>query len=241
MPIALKQTRFVSSWEMSPKWLRNRRRGSTRRCWRRAEWKTSLRYFVICTAELVWFLSAVANLTHTFSLHLCQIIPYNALKKEYKPYEAKRRLLNNFDVFISDDRIRRLLPSHLGKHFYERKKWGLQLRALKVVAYLSWIWHWCCCICDKVTNPDLTLVFPWTFLHWIFSFYNSFSGFVSRIPLCVNMKSKNVAKEIQKVVQGSNLKVNNKGSCWWDQCYVLKGICNMFEDIVITKGIFPPV
>lgn len=86
---------------------------------------------------------------------IAEIIPYNTLKKEYKPYEAKRRLLNNFDVFISDDRIRRLLPSHLGKHFYERKK----------------------------------------------------------VPLCVNMKSKNVAKEIQKVVQGSNLKVTNKGSC----------------------------
>lgn len=58
----------------------------------------------------------------TLCLNLHQIIPYTALKKEYKPYEAKQRLLNNFDVFISDDRIRRLLPSHLGKHFYERKK-----------------------------------------------------------------------------------------------------------------------
>lgn len=84
-----------------------------------------------------------------------EIIPYNVLKKEYKPFEAKRRLLNNFNVFISDESIRRLLPSHLGKHFYERKK----------------------------------------------------------VPLCVNMKSKNVAREIQKVVQGSNLKVTNKGSC----------------------------
>ncbi|NXW48366.1 RL1D1 protein, partial [Nyctiprogne leucopyga] len=51
-----------------------------------------------------------------------QIIPYKTLKKEYKLFEAKRRLLNRFDLFLSDDRIRRLLPSHLGKHFYERKK-----------------------------------------------------------------------------------------------------------------------
>jgi len=52
-----------------------------------------------------------------------QIIPYKVLKTEYKPYEAKRRLLGNFDMFLSDDRIRRLLPSHLGKHFYLRKKY----------------------------------------------------------------------------------------------------------------------
>ncbi|NXY72517.1 RL1D1 protein, partial [Glareola pratincola] len=51
-----------------------------------------------------------------------QVISYKTLKKEYKLFEAKRRLLNRFDLFLSDDRIRRLLPSHLGKHFYERKK-----------------------------------------------------------------------------------------------------------------------
>ncbi|KAJ7398786.1 ribosomal L1 domain-containing protein 1 [Pitangus sulphuratus] len=52
---------------------------------------------------------------------ISQIIPYKTLKKEYKLFEAKRRLLNRFDLFLSDDRIRRLLPSHLGKHFYEKK------------------------------------------------------------------------------------------------------------------------
>ncbi|XP_067162415.1 ribosomal L1 domain-containing protein 1 [Apteryx mantelli] len=51
-----------------------------------------------------------------------QIISYKTLRKEYKPFEAKRRLLNRFDLFLSDDRIRRLLPSHLGKHFYRSKK-----------------------------------------------------------------------------------------------------------------------
>uniref|UniRef100_A0A8B9S3V4 Ribosomal L1 domain containing 1 n=1 Tax=Apteryx owenii TaxID=8824 RepID=A0A8B9S3V4_APTOW len=50
-----------------------------------------------------------------------QIISYKTLRKEYKPFEAKRRLLNRFDLFLSDDRIRRLLPSHLGKHFYRSK------------------------------------------------------------------------------------------------------------------------
>ncbi|NXN91238.1 RL1D1 protein, partial [Rhinopomastus cyanomelas] len=82
-----------------------------------------------------------------------QIISYKTLKKEYKLFEAKRRLLNRFDLFLSDDRIRRLLPSHLGKHFYERKK----------------------------------------------------------VPLSVNLKAKNLAKELHKYIQGTTLPVTNKG------------------------------
>ncbi|XP_036737284.2 ribosomal L1 domain-containing protein 1 [Manis pentadactyla] len=53
---------------------------------------------------------------------ISQIIPFRTLKKEYKAYEAKLRLLGNFDLFLTDARIRRLLPSHLGRHFYSRKK-----------------------------------------------------------------------------------------------------------------------
>ncbi|NWY60299.1 RL1D1 protein, partial [Chionis minor] len=87
---------------------------------------------------------------------ISQIISYKTLKKEYKLFEAKRRLLNRFDLFLSDDRIRRLLPSHLGKHFYERKK----------------------------------------------------------APLSVNLKSKNLAKELRKHVQGTTLPVTNKGCCY---------------------------
>ncbi|NWI96105.1 RL1D1 protein, partial [Pitta sordida] len=87
---------------------------------------------------------------------ISQVISYKTLKKEYKQFEAKRRLLNRFDLFLSDDRIRRLLPSHLGKHFYEKKK----------------------------------------------------------APLSVNLKAKNLAKELQKHIQGTTLPVNNKGCCY---------------------------
>ncbi|XP_063270520.1 ribosomal L1 domain-containing protein 1 [Prinia subflava] len=87
---------------------------------------------------------------------ISRIISYKTLKKEYKMFEAKRRLLNSFDLFLSDDRIRRLLPSHLGKHFYERKK----------------------------------------------------------VPLSVNLKAKDLAKELDKHIQGTVLSVNNKGCCY---------------------------
>ncbi|XP_038590978.1 ribosomal L1 domain-containing protein 1 isoform X3 [Micropterus salmoides] len=87
--------------------------------------------------------------------NITEIIPYKVLRTEYKPYEAKRRLLGNFDMFLSDDRVRRLLPSHLGKHFYQRKK----------------------------------------------------------EPLAVNLQSKHLARDIQRVIQGTSLKVTNKGCC----------------------------
>ncbi|XP_021065034.1 ribosomal L1 domain-containing protein 1 [Mus pahari] len=53
---------------------------------------------------------------------ISQIIPFKTLKTEYKAYEAKLRLLGSFEVFITDERIRRHLPTHIGRHFYQRKK-----------------------------------------------------------------------------------------------------------------------
>ncbi|GAA6219941.1 ribosomal L1 domain-containing protein 1 isoform X1 [Lates japonicus] len=102
--------------------------------------------------------------------NISEIIPYKVLKTEYKPYEAKRRLLGNFDMFLSDDRVRRLLPSHLGKHFYQRKK----------------------------------------------------------EPLSVNLQSKHLARDIQRLIQGTNLKVTNKGCC----CMARVGHSGMTADEV---------
>ncbi|XP_061456334.1 ribosomal L1 domain-containing protein 1 [Rhineura floridana] len=87
---------------------------------------------------------------------ISEVISYKTLKKEYKPYEAKRRLLSQFSLFLADDRIRRLLPSHIGKHFYTSKK----------------------------------------------------------VPLSVNLKAKDLAKEISKHIQGTTLPVTNKGCCY---------------------------
>ncbi|XP_041086104.1 ribosomal L1 domain-containing protein 1 isoform X2 [Polyodon spathula] len=84
-----------------------------------------------------------------------QVIPYQALKKKYKPFEVKRKLLENFDLFLADVRIRRLLPSQIGKHFYRSKK----------------------------------------------------------APISVNLKVKQLAKELERVIQGSTLPVNHKGCC----------------------------
>ncbi|XP_016053089.1 PREDICTED: ribosomal L1 domain-containing protein 1 [Miniopterus natalensis] len=86
---------------------------------------------------------------------ISQIIPLRTLKKEYKAYEAKLRLLSSFDLFLADARIRRLLPSHLGKHFYKRKK----------------------------------------------------------VPVPVNLKAKNLSKEINSSIGGTTLNISKSGSC----------------------------
>ncbi|XP_071250154.1 ribosomal L1 domain-containing protein 1-like [Salvelinus alpinus] len=87
--------------------------------------------------------------------NVTEVIPYRTLRTEYKPFEAKRRLLGNFDMFLSDDRVRRLLSSHIGKHFYERKK----------------------------------------------------------DPLSVNLKSKKLALDIQRTIQGTTISISKKGCC----------------------------
>ena len=52
-----------------------------------------------------------------------QIVPLKQLKLEYKEYESKRSLLTLYDMFLADERIIRLLPPQLGKHFYVRKRY----------------------------------------------------------------------------------------------------------------------
>ncbi|XP_014063946.1 ribosomal L1 domain-containing protein 1 isoform X2 [Salmo salar] len=87
--------------------------------------------------------------------NVTEVIPYKTLRTEYKPFEAKRRLLGNFDMFLSDDRVRRMLSSHIGKHFYERKK----------------------------------------------------------EPLSVNLRSKKLALDIQRTIQGTTISISKKGCC----------------------------
>ncbi|XP_060066602.1 ribosomal L1 domain-containing protein 1-like [Ylistrum balloti] len=58
---------------------------------------------------------------------ITQVIPLKCLKLEYKPFEAKRNLANMFDLFVSDERIMRLLPSLLGKNFYGKRKHPIQV------------------------------------------------------------------------------------------------------------------
>ncbi|KPP73114.1 ribosomal L1 domain-containing protein 1-like [Scleropages formosus] len=102
-----------------------------------------------------------------------EVIPFKVLKTEYKSFESKRRLLGNFDLFLSDARVRRLLPSHLGKHFYQSKK----------------------------------------------------------APLSVDLLSKQLAKSLEKIIQGSTLCISKKGSC----CMAHVGHSGMPADHIVEN------
>ncbi|KAL8128472.1 hypothetical protein V2J09_017627 [Rumex salicifolius] len=56
------------------------------------------------------------------SIPLPKVIKFSKLKTDYKPFEAKRKLCDSYDMFLADRRIIPLLPKHLGKHFYKKKK-----------------------------------------------------------------------------------------------------------------------
>jgi ribosome biogenesis protein UTP30 len=51
-----------------------------------------------------------------------KVIKLSKLKSDYRPFEAKRKLCDSYDMFFTDKRIVPLLPGLLGKHFYKKKK-----------------------------------------------------------------------------------------------------------------------
>lgn len=50
---------------------------------------------------------------------IAKVMAVSKLKTKYKPYEARRKLLAEYDIFLADDRVIGLLPGLLGKVFYQ--------------------------------------------------------------------------------------------------------------------------
>lgn len=69
---------------------------------------------------------------------------------------------------------------------------------LEVVGWLGWgggqSWFWVVLVCGFFKKKNNTTFF-------------------FRVPLSVNLKAKNLAKEMQKHIQGTTLPVTNKGCC----------------------------
>eukprot|EP00941_MAST-03F_sp_MAST-3F-sp1_P003133 g3133.t1 len=53
---------------------------------------------------------------------LKKVIGLEKLRKNYKQYKEKRQLLNSYELFLTDDRIMPMLPTCLGKKFFNAKK-----------------------------------------------------------------------------------------------------------------------
>ncbi|XP_041005091.1 ribosomal L1 domain-containing protein 1-like [Juglans microcarpa x Juglans regia] len=51
-----------------------------------------------------------------------KVLKLSKLKSDYRPFEAKRKLCDSYDMFFVDKRVVPLLPGLLGKHFYKKKK-----------------------------------------------------------------------------------------------------------------------
>ncbi|XVF58831.1 hypothetical protein PTKIN_Ptkin07bG0097700 [Pterospermum kingtungense] len=53
---------------------------------------------------------------------ISKVIKLSKLKTDYRPFEAKRKLCDSYDMFFADKRIIPLLPRLLGKQFFKKKK-----------------------------------------------------------------------------------------------------------------------
>ncbi|KDO60932.1 hypothetical protein CISIN_1g014066mg [Citrus sinensis] len=56
------------------------------------------------------------------NLPITKVIKITKLKTDYRPFEAKRKLCDSYDIFLADKRVVPLLPKLLGKHFFKKKK-----------------------------------------------------------------------------------------------------------------------
>ncbi|KAK5128094.1 proteasome-interacting protein cic1 [Cryomyces antarcticus] len=55
----------------------------------------------------------------SLSSRIARVIGISKLKAKYKPYENRRQLLAEYDIFLADDRVITYLPQVLGKVFYK--------------------------------------------------------------------------------------------------------------------------
>lgn len=59
--------------------------------------------------------------------NLASIVTVKDLKTKYHPYEARRRLLSEFDVFLTDASVANMIPKLLGKIFFGSPKFPLTI------------------------------------------------------------------------------------------------------------------
>lgn len=54
---------------------------------------------------------------------IAKVIGFDKLKRNFKQYKDKRTLLKDYDAFLADLRIYKMLPELMGKEFYQKKKY----------------------------------------------------------------------------------------------------------------------
>ena len=56
-----------------------------------------------------------------------RVIGVDKLRRKYKPFEARRELMKQYDVFMADEAVLPILPKLLGKNFFVAKRLPLPL------------------------------------------------------------------------------------------------------------------
>ena len=49
---------------------------------------------------------------------IAKVIGFDKLKRNFKQYKDKRQLLKEYDCFLADLRVYKMLPELMGKEFY---------------------------------------------------------------------------------------------------------------------------
>ena len=84
------------------------------------------------------------------------MIPLDKLKTDYKTFESKKHLSAYYDVYLADRRIYHLLPRHLGKSFFIKKRWA-PFEVVHVMEPSHFIV--CVCVCVCVSDSLFQLMF----------------------------------------------------------------------------------
>jgi ribosome biogenesis protein UTP30 len=52
---------------------------------------------------------------------IAEVIGFDRLRRDFREFKDRKKLLRDFDVFLADIRIYKMLPTCLGKEFYAKK------------------------------------------------------------------------------------------------------------------------
>lgn len=59
---------------------------------------------------------------------IAKVIGFDKLKRNFKQYKDKRTLVKDYDAFLADLRIYKMLPEVLGKEFYQQKMYPVPIK-----------------------------------------------------------------------------------------------------------------
>ena len=65
---------------------------------------------------------AAEKKVETAGVKVAKVLAVKSLKKKYKSPESRRDLCNKFDVFLAEEEVAEMLPTLLGRYFYDVKR-----------------------------------------------------------------------------------------------------------------------